>query len=369
MKNRKKLVFAVVLIMLPLLASGFGSPSLGGIYAFASEPMKSEAPEKSQTPGQIYLYGEHHGVKKILDKELELWHEYYHNENMRHLFVESPYYTAEFLNIWMKSDSDDILEDIYKDWAGSAAHSPHVKAFYAKIKSGYPETIFHGTDIGHQYASTGQRFLKYLETHNMESSEQYLLAQRAIEQGKYFYTYSDDAYRENKMTENFIRELDKLHGENIMGIYGGAHTGLDEMDFVTGSVPCMANQLRELYGDAVHSENLAWLSKDIDPYRTDVITINEKDYEALYFGKADLTGFRDYAYREFWRLENAYDDFKNNPKTGDVLPYDNYPMLLEAEQVFIIDYTKTDGSVTRTYYRSDGNEWNRRPTTEEFTVK
>jgi len=55
-----------------------------------------------------------------MDKEFELWHEYYNNKNMRHLFVELPYYTAEFLNIWMKSDSDEILDELYNDWIGTA---------------------------------------------------------------------------------------------------------------------------------------------------------------------------------------------------------------------------------------------------------
>ena len=46
--------------------------------------------------GQIYLFGEEHGVEKILNKEVEIWNDYYHNQNMRHLFVELPYYTAEY---------------------------------------------------------------------------------------------------------------------------------------------------------------------------------------------------------------------------------------------------------------------------------
>lgn len=35
----------------------------------------------------IYLYGETHGDKKIIEKELELWHDFYHNHGMRHLFI------------------------------------------------------------------------------------------------------------------------------------------------------------------------------------------------------------------------------------------------------------------------------------------
>jgi len=320
--------------------------------------------------GQIYLYGETHGVDIILDKELELWRGYYKNDNMRHLFMELPYYTAEFLNVWMKSDSDEILDDVYNDWAGTASYKPSIKEFYKKIKSDCPDTIFHGTDVGHQFNTTGERFLKYLETTKPINSEQYTLTQETIEQGKYFYGHSDDAvYRENMMAKNFIQEFDKLNGQSCMGIYGNAHTGLDAMDYITRSVPCMANQLKKNYGDIVPSEDLSWMQDDIEPTRTDTITINGKDYNASYFGKEDLTGFKNYTYREFWRLENAYDDFKNNPKNGDMLPYDNYPMPIETGQVFVVDIGITDGSVMRLYFRSDGNFFNsNRPTTEQFTL-
>ncbi len=329
----------------------------------------------SPSPGKIYLYGEYHGVEKILNKEFEIWYDYYHNENMRHLFIEYPYYTAEFLNIWMRSDDDGILEELYNDWEGTQAHNPLIKEFYRKIKSDCPETVFHGTDVGHFNGTTGRRFLKYLEDENQKDSAMYRLAQEAMEQGDYYYSRGGEAYRENKMAENFIREFDSLDGQSVMGIYGSAHTGLDAMDF-SGAVPCMANQLKARYGDAVFSEDLSWMAEDItwmaketEPLRVDTITVGGKAYKALYFGISDLTGFKNFVSREFWRLEDAYDDFKDNPKTGDVLPYDNYPMLIETGQVFVIDYTLTDGTVKRMYYRSDGLVWDGRPATEEFTVE
>lgn len=313
--------------------------------------------------GQIYLYGEAHSIKKILDKEFELWYEYYHSQNMRHLFVEYPYYTAEFLNLWMKSDNDTILEEVYNDWEGTLAHSVDTKEFLKKIKSECPETIFHGTDVGHQYSTTGERFLKYLEKNNLKKSKQYSLTLEAIEQGKNYYAKEDHSYRENKMVENFIHEFETLNGENIMGIYGAAHVGDEAMD-IAGT---MGNQLRDYY--TIFSEDLSWIVRDIDPYRTDQISVDGKNYTAYYFGDQDLTWHKDYLSREFWRLENAYDDFKNKQKTGDVLPYNNYPMLIEKGQVFIIDYKKTDGSVERQYYRSDGSVWEGRPVTEEFMLK
>lgn len=123
------------------------------------------------------------------------------------------------------------------------------------------------------------------------------------------------------------------------------------------------------YGTSLHSEVISWVAKDMDPVRIDTVTVAVKEYQASYFGKEDLTGILDgYISREFWRLENAYDDFKTQPKTGDVLPYHNFPMLAETGQVFAIDCTQTDGSVTRLYYRTDGYVWNGSPSAEEFSA-
>ena len=355
LKTKRFLAQTLMLLVLLLTVSCLGNIVLGSGLA---------VPE-SKSQGQIYLYGEQHGVDKIINKEFELWFDYYHNKNMRHLFIESPYYTAEFLNLWMQADNDKILNAVYNDWKGSPAYNPSNKEFFKRIKRECPETIFHGTDVGHQYHTTGERFLRHLETNNLEDLEQYLLAQEAIEQGEYFYRHNDHAYREQMMVENFIREFDNLSDENIMGIYGSAHTGLNAM---IGSVPTMANQLKERYGDAIHSVNLTWLTgENIEPYQVETITINEKEYEAPYFGQQDIRSFSDiYVHREFWRLENAYEDFKDKPTKNNVLPYDNYPMHVEVGEVFVIDYTKSDGSVERQYFRSDGFIWNGLPSTQEF---
>lgn len=63
-----------------------------------------------QSTGNIYLHGEQHAVEKILNKEIEIWGDYYTNQGLRHLFLETPYYTAEFLNIWMNSEGDEMLD-------------------------------------------------------------------------------------------------------------------------------------------------------------------------------------------------------------------------------------------------------------------
>lgn len=326
--------------------------------------------KSGQPSGEIFLYGEEHSVENILEKEFELWSSNYHNEGMRDLFVELPYYTAEYMNIWMKSDGDDILNELYQDWTGTAMQSQEVVNFYKRIKNECPETVFHGTDVGHQYDTTGKRFLEYLESTGQRQSELYRLSQENIEQGQYYYQHSDNVYRENTMVENFIREFDSLNGVDVMGIYGSAHTDMEAKDYMTNTVPCMANQLHKKYGEALHTEDLTSLALNHEAYRTDIITIGEKEYTALYFGQTDLSAiFPDYQYREFWRLENAYDDFKDNSTTGNMLPYNNYPMEIETSQIFVIDYTKVDGSVVREYHRSDGNKWQGFFVTEEFHIE
>ena len=341
--------------------------------------------------GQIFLYGEAHGVERMINRQLEIWHEYYHNQNMRHMFIEFEFFTAEFLNRWMQSDNDDILYELFNDWSGSAAHTPYQLAFFRTIKSEFPETVFHGVDIGHGFSSTGRRFLQYLRDNNLQGTERYLLTLEAIEQGKYYYRFHefglgpcptstefDMGFRVTTMTENFIREFDRLGGQNVMGIFGSAHTAFGNMGAIGfPDVPTMAERLRERYGDSVHTEDLLWLlledlprfdlDVDLMPIRADIITINGVNYKASYFG-THLTAFGEIASMSFWRLENAYDDFRGKPVSGEILPFESFPMAIELNQIFIVDVTFTDDYILRMFYRSDGHYWHGRPIVTGFSV-
>lgn len=370
MKRTRTIIFAAFFLMAAVITASAGhDANAAPVYEVPAQSGSSSNEHGTQASRRIYLYGEKHGEEKILEKEADLWYGYYHNEGLRHLFIEMPYYTAELLNLWMKSENDEILDAVYDDWKGSAAHNPSIKAFYQRIKKECPETVFHGTDVGHQYHTTGERYLTYLQDNQMEDSVQYRNTLEAIGQGKYYYDHADNPYRENKMAENFIREFESIGGESVMGIYGGAHIGIEAMEYTTQSVPSMANQLYASYGDMLQTEDLTWIAKEIEPERMDAITVAGKVYQAAYFGREDITGFQDFAYRDFWRLENAYDDFKDRPKTGDVLPYNNYPMQIRTGEVFLLEYAMTDGTVARMYYRSDGNKWEDLLSTEEFLVE
>lgn len=314
--------------------------------------------------GNIYLYGESHGDERIINKEFKILNEFYNN-GMRHLFLELPYFTGEFLNIWMKEENDTILNEIFNDSYGTAGHNDFTLEFYKKIKRYCPEIIIHGTDIGHQYNTTGYRYLSYLKQNNMSSSIKYKVAQENIEQGIYYYKNKKDAvFRENKMVENFIKEINSIDNIDIMGIYGRAHTGLEEMNY-TKSVPSMANQLKTILNTNFKSVDLKILT---EPLSTEKIKLNKKIYVAEYFGVQSLNGFKDFEYRKFWRIQNAYNDFENNKSTNDNLPYNNYPMKINKGQLFMIEYKKIDGTLFKSFYISNGKVWRNRPTTVDIII-
>lgn len=371
---------ALLLALLAGCAPGGEGPASPAPLPVETAPAETAAVETAPTPepavvpldvtalplegsGQIVLYGERHGDPVLYATELELWKGYY-AQGLRHLFVEFPYYTAEYLNLWMKAEDDAILNEVYRDWRGTAAQNEADRAFFQAIKEQCPETVFHGTDVGHQYQTTGARYLEYLRETGQEDSAAYRLASEVWTQGARYYAKEDNEYRENAMAENFILAFEALEGESVMGIYGAAHTDTGAMNYGSGTVPSMAGQLYQRYGDALQTVDLTKF-----PQRVDVLTVSGKAYQAPYFGAHDISHFSDqYTSRAFWRLEGAYEDFKDCPKTGDVLPFNNYPADVEAGQVFVIDYTRPDGTVVRMYYRSDGNTWNGLPATEEFIL-
>lgn len=326
-----------------------------------------ETSDKELNHGRIYIYGEMHANENINKKELEIWSDYYHNEGMRHLFIEAPYYTAEYLNIWMQADNDDILLEVYDDFAGTQAHTPLTLDFYRTIKETCPETIFHGTDVGHQYATTGQRYIRYLLLNSLQDTEYNKLAIENINQGKFYYDNNDHEYRENMMTENFIREFNRLGGEDIMGIYGTSHTDLTGQAHYD-DMPSMANQLNVYYPEIVESTDLSYFSKAIEPEYTETIEVAGKTYVASYYGEQDLEGWKDFKYRKFWRLEDAYEDFKDN-SVWDVVPYTNFPMQIEQGQVFVLEFGMLDGSIEYAYCRSDGDTWKGMLTNSVFSLE
>jgi len=140
----------------------------------------------NENDAKIWLIGEVHNIGWIYELEFTRWKELYNN-GYRHLFVEiAYYYQGEYLNLRVGSE-DDII-----DTEGTAIQ--HFGHLLRKIKQECPLTVFHGTDVGHQYESDGEEFLEYLIENNLQDSEQYVLTLEAIEQGKKFYDINYSEY-------------------------------------------------------------------------------------------------------------------------------------------------------------------------------
>ena len=318
--------------------------------------------------GRIYLYGETHADPACLEQELAAWDGYYHELGMRDLLIEVPSYTAQFMNLWMKAEDDAILSRLFEDWEGTAMHDQGVWDFYKSIKEQCPETVFHGFDVGHQYNTTGTRYLIGLALTGQMGSADWDETQQTIEQGKQYYQTGDDAYRENIMAENLARIFESLPmGASVMVITGSAHSNLYAMDYNTGTVPCMVGQLRQQYGAALQARNL---SDGIDYTRagdTQLVRLAGTDYTAVCLGEQDLSSrLPGYQSRIFWLVEGAYEAACALPATGEFLPYDNYLNPVEEGQVYRIDYLLADGSTESRYYRADGTLWQGQPATAGF---
>lgn len=109
----------------------------------------------------------------------------------------------------------------------------------------------------------------------------------------------------------------------------------------------------------------------LDVIKKDILTIDGKNYEASYLGEADMSSWsKVYAKRKYWRIENAYDDFKDRPTLTQVLPYNNYPPInIEKGQVFVIDCHTRKETIDRIYYIADETIWQGMPSTRRFVVE
>jgi hypothetical protein len=316
-----------------------------------------KAIKNSKLSAGIYLCAELHSEKECLDKELQRWGEFY-EKGARHLFIEDSYSGAQLLNIWMHEDNDDILDQIWEDTKGTQGCSQVSYDFYKTIKRDYPETIFHGTDIGHQYATTGARYVKKLEEEGKEDTEEYRITVENNESGKKFYdlgnyeTIESANYREQKMVEYFIREYEALSGEFIMGIYGWGHLELDSTHCCEGTDQQMVIQLKEKYGDLIQVEGMTWR----DPISTEKMIVNGKEYDATYFGETDISDWEwTYVKYRVWRLEDSYEDLKDcypDYSWGYQYVYE-YPMKVEKNEIYIMEFEDIEGNTERAYFKSD----------------
>lgn len=292
-----------------------------------------------------YLFGEIHGSEAVCLKEFEIWKEFY-DGGLRHLFLEIPYFEAQFLNLWIKSEDDSILDELWIDNEGTAGNSVFDREFFIKIKLSCPKTVFHGTDIGHAYNTTGKRYLESI----LPDSEEYRLALENIEQGRKYYEAwkktADEDYidgnREKEMAKNFIREFDSVNGD-IVGFYGEAHV-FSECVGNFGISENMCSMIKNHFGSKI--QVVPKLIKNlIEPLSATEIELCGKKYSADYFGKVYTPFDETCDYIEIFRLNNTENDFCGFAKKDNFIPEMLYPCGISDGEVFVIDSLKDEKSV------------------------
>ena len=208
------------------------------------------APAETGAPtGEIFIYGEEHANAACLDKELTLWQTCY-GQGMRHLFIEMGAGSTLLLNRWMAAEDDAYWDMVYGACEGTLFHAEVVADFYHQIKETCPDTVFHGFDIEHQYAASGEKARRLLEDEGKTDTDEYRTVDRSIKQGTMYYRRgADDAadvQREHIMAANFCDAFDALDGVSVVAFCGSAHADPNGMDHQTGTVPSMAAQIAAL---------------------------------------------------------------------------------------------------------------------------
>ena len=321
--------------------------------------------ENADPAGLIYLYGENHYPPVCMEKELSAWRELYDN-GARHLFIEYSYAYAQRLNAWMQANGDELLSWLWSEEEDTLDSDP-VEAlllfdFYKAVKQHCPGTVFHGTDIEHEYDTLGAEYLAVLEAAGKQDSVEYARTVLTCEQGKQAHLNgeTDEGYRfrETCLVDNFIWELEQLEPQAVMGIYGFTHVEgvvTEHQKSLAGDAN-MAAQLAERYGDRIVCTCLSLArnsARSADP--AGPVTLNGKTYETAYVGEHDLSMWAiPYQYVVYWRLKDSWSDFEEAPAGGTLNP------LLSAcdrkqfaiSSVYFADCTAWNGTVERFFFRT-----------------
>lgn len=281
----KKKIFAIVMMLLMLCSCSIGKRD-------------------------VYLYGEAHDMKPFFNTELDVLRDYY-KKGGRNYFLEYPHYSAQYLNLWMKSDNDEYLNEIfdYVKKYGSFDYDYTIE-YFKTIKKEMNDIKFYGIDVGHAYNHTGENYLKLAKEKG--DKEDIELTEKAIEQGKIFYDKekTDDLkaaeYRDKMLAENFMDTYNKTKGD-VIGFFGLAHiNGVGYVDEYMAKI--LQDNMKNLHTFNLHK------SKNLKPIGTEKVTYNKKEFEADYYGIISHK-YDKYTHEKLYRIKDKK-YFKNFTTTG-----------------------------------------------------
>lgn len=82
---------------------------------------------------EVYLIGEHHGIKETFEIDFEFTKYLYLTQNVRNVLLEVGYSDAQLLNLYLASGDESILQRIFQAYQGTFAYSQENYEMYQKI--------------------------------------------------------------------------------------------------------------------------------------------------------------------------------------------------------------------------------------------
>lgn len=348
-------------------------------------PLNTRTPTKEE--GQVFLFGEVHGDEGEYKEELRIWDYYYNEYGFRDLIVEYSYFFSEILNAYMRIPGDDILNSLFL-FLSERTSSIYTVPFYNYVKTlkeKYPETRFHGVNVNEGNKGNAEAFVQIWLQNGLTTEDAYEDFIINLNQNTYHSRLKGrekEAYREEMMAANILKEMSKIGNKSVVGFFGSVHCDIGGSDNIYSDIPNMATNLYKNIGNNLYSENIRRFANGNtrEPYKgeiplptfdytslfkgiNDFNIIISRNYNYIYKGETKIS-YKDYVVRKFYLVENAYNDLKYYAKTGEVLPYNNFPFEVELNQVYAVDFITKDNRIDRKYYRSDPNAYyDGRPTT------
>lgn len=162
------------------------------------------------------------------------------------------------------------------------------------------------------------------------------------------------------MVENFIWAFNQIKHEDIMGIYGSAHIRMNAEGGYSNliSVPIMATQLMDKIPFKIYTEDLLVKFDTSIPWKTGVLMINEKEYQANLWNEIWLNKKKNfYDSVKVWEIKEDTEDFDNIPVGDQTIPDSSFsfPTEIKYRKIYVLDYYTEDKFKERKLFRSDTN--------------
>lgn len=173
-------------------------------------------------------------------------------------------------------------------------------------------------------------------------------------------------FRENEMANNLIRVIDQLK-RSVTGIFGTAHTEAGQTAW-RADISNMITLVNWHYMSDIQGINLV---KDVNGlnYKEGTVILAGKNYKTREYETVNFPDGSNFKSQKFTLVEDAYDDFKSLPRTGDYLPVKQYPVLTQNGQVYIIETIKSDGSIVKMIHATDGGMLNNESVSYGFQIE